>query len=368
MEVDTHINKCIVYIIESLPDGDLKTGRNLNEKLRQEWIYNDDYDSIYKVVDSKRELREILFEIAEIVKTKDNHTFYILQFEAHGSDKGMCLSSKEEISWGELFSLIRPINIYMNDTLLVVLSMCNSKSVAYNIEPRERSPFRGVVVSDMDLPAGYIDEIWEGFYKVVMSHFFEGKSSGHFSDFTPEHIWYLNQEFIFDIHSDLEEYHPELFVEMKDGKPTEKVYQPFNKNGFKWRNSHDKSVWDLWTKLPPRGEKVIITSSRKDALCIWANTGIPSVSLQSETASIKPQVMQELKDRFKTVYILYDNDYKQEAEKGTNPGREAAKAIAEQFDIVQIEIPTSYKAKDSSDLFKQYGKDIFLRVFKQLIK
>jgi hypothetical protein len=158
------------------------------------------------------------------------------------------------------------------------------------------------------------------------------------------------------------------FVEMKDGKPTEKVYQPFNKNGFKWRNSHDKSVWDLWTKLPPRGEKVIITSSRKDALCVWANTGIPSVSLQSETASIKPQVMQELKDRFKKVYILYDNDFKNEEEKGNNPGREAAKAIAEQFDIVQIEIPTSYKAKDSSDLFKQYGKDIFLKVFKQLIK
>ena len=158
------------------------------------------------------------------------------------------------------------------------------------------------------------------------------------------------------------------FVEMKDGNVTEKVYQPFNKNGFKWRKSHNKSVWDLWTKLPPRGEKVIITSSRKDALCIWANTGIPSVSLQSETASIKPQVMQELKDRFKTVYILYDNDYKQEIEKGANPGREAAKAIAAEFDIVQIEIPTSYKAKDSSDLYKQYGKEVFLRVFKQIIK
>jgi hypothetical protein len=78
--------------------------------------------------------------------------------------------------------------------------------------------------------------------------------------------------------------------------------------------------------------------------------------------------MQELKDRFKTVYILYDNDYKQEAEKGTNPGREAAKSIASEFGIVQIEIPSSYKAKDSSDLFKQYGKDIFLRVFKQIVK
>ena len=216
MEIDSHINKCIVYIIESLPDGDLKTGRNLNEKLKQEWIFNDDYDSVYKVVNSKGELRQILYEIEEIVKVKDNHTFYILQFDAHGSDKGMCLSSKEEISWSELFSLIRPINVYMNDTLLVVLSMCDSKNVAYNIEPRERSPFRGVVVSDMDLSAGYIDEIWEGFYKEVMKHFFESKTTGYFSDFTPEHIWFLNQEFIFDIHSNLEEYHPELFIKMKN--------------------------------------------------------------------------------------------------------------------------------------------------------
>ena len=157
------------------------------------------------------------------------------------------------------------------------------------------------------------------------------------------------------------------FVEMKDGKPTEKIYQPFNENGFKWRNSHDKSVWDLWTKLPPRGEKLIITSSRKDALCIWANTGIPSVSLQSETTNIKPQVMQQLKDRFKTVYILYDNDFRNEERTGNNPGREAAKSIAAAFGITQIEIPTEYRAKDSSDLYKKYGKEIFLKVFKQLI-
>ena len=78
--------------------------------------------------------------------------------------------------------------------------------------------------------------------------------------------------------------------------------------------------------------------------------------------------MQQLKDRFKKVYILYDNDFKNEAETGQNPGREAAKSIAEAFDIIQIEIPSSYKAKDSSDLYKQYGKDIFLRVLKQIIK
>ena len=35
MEINTRINKCVVYIIESLPDGDLKTGSNLYDKLRQ---------------------------------------------------------------------------------------------------------------------------------------------------------------------------------------------------------------------------------------------------------------------------------------------------------------------------------------------
>lgn len=143
------------------------------------------------------------------------------------------------------------------------------------------------------------------------------------------------------------------FVERKDGKITEKVYQPFNKEGMKWRSGHDSSVWDLWTKLPPEGDKLIITSSRKDALCIWANTGIPSVSLQSETTNIKPQVMEELKGRFKNIFILYDNDFGKEQ----NHGRIDAKKIVSLFNIQQIEIPDWFKAKDPSDLFKKWGKD-----------
>ena len=68
----------------------------------------------------------------------------------------------------------------------------------------------------MPLTAGYIDTIWDGFYKNVMSHFFENKTPRYFSDYTPEHIWFFNQEFIFDVHSDLEEYHPEYFADIKN--------------------------------------------------------------------------------------------------------------------------------------------------------
>lgn len=153
------------------------------------------------------------------------------------------------------------------------------------------------------------------------------------------------------------------FIERKDGKVTEKVYQPFNKEGMKWRSGHDGSVWDLWTKLPQTGNLVIITSSRKDALCLWAQTGIPSVSLQSETAMVKPQVMQELKERFKRVVILYDNDFS----KDKNYGRIDGTKLAELFGLEQIEIPTGYKCKDPSDLYHTFGGETVKNVITQLL-
>lgn len=154
------------------------------------------------------------------------------------------------------------------------------------------------------------------------------------------------------------------FVERKDGVCSEKVYQPYNQFGMKWRSGHDSSVWDLWTKLPPRGERCIITSSRKDALCIWANSGIPSVSLQGEAIGVKPQVMEELKGRFNEVFVLYDNDLKGEQ----NYGRIDGKRLAEKFGITQIEIPDMYMCKDISDLYKKYGRGIVVKVLTQLCK
>ena len=153
------------------------------------------------------------------------------------------------------------------------------------------------------------------------------------------------------------------FIERKDGIISEKVYQPFNKEGMKWRSGHDGSVWDLWTKLPQTGNLVIITSSRKDALCIWAQTGIPSVSLQSETAMVKPKVMEELKGRFKRVVILYDNDFN----KDKNYGRIDGIKLAELFNIEQIEIPTGYKCKDPSDLYHAFGGDTVRQVITNLL-
>ena len=154
------------------------------------------------------------------------------------------------------------------------------------------------------------------------------------------------------------------FIERKDGQITEKIYQPYNKDGMKWRSSNNKSIWDLWTFLPEKGENVIITSSRKDALCIWSNTHIPAVSPQSESTGLKKKVVEELKSRFRNVYVLYDNDFQNKE----NNGRIDGKKVAEEFDIIQIEIPNFYKSKDISDLYRNFGHETVLKVIKSLIK
>ena len=152
------------------------------------------------------------------------------------------------------------------------------------------------------------------------------------------------------------------YVEFKDNKESLKIYQPYSQK-YKWSNNHDSSVWDLWQQLPEKGEYLIITSSRKDALCIWANTGIPACSLQAESYFPKKQVIEELKNRFTHVFVLYDNDY----EKVDNPGRTLGAKIANEFGLTQIEIPSLYLSKDSSDLCKNHNPKLLIEVIYKLI-
>jgi hypothetical protein len=152
-----------------------------------------------------------------------------------------------------------------------------------------------------------------------------------------------------------------VYVEKKDGNITLKIYQPFSER-MKWLSKHDNSVWDLWDRLPPKGNKLIITSSRKDALCIWANTGIPSTCLQGEGYIPKEHIIQQLKDRFEVIYVLYDNDFHSDI----NNGRIFGKNLADKFNLIQIEIPTEWKCKDISDLCFNWGKDIVKQVITEL--
>ena len=170
------------------------------------------------------------------------------------------------------------------------------------------------------------------------------------------------------------------YVEFKEGKVTHKFYQPFNRDGFKWQNNHDRSVVSLWTKLPAKGEIVCICSSLKDALCVWSNTGIPSVAIQGEGYPLSQTAINELKRRFKRQIISLDGD---------DAGIKDSKKLAELTNFINLHCPIidtpekdssnitilkkygfqkKDKAKDWSDIYLYFGKEKFIETFKNLFK
>lgn len=154
-----------------------------------------------------------------------------------------------------------------------------------------------------------------------------------------------------------------VYIENKDNNITIKIYQPFASRENKFKNNHNNSVWDLWNNLPKKGDKLIITSSRKDAMCLWSNLGIPSICMQSESVKPNPKVIQELKDRFKEVYVLYDNDYSNP----DNPGQSYANLLCKDYHLHNIFIPSEYQSKDPSDLYKKVGKEEFIKIISNLL-
>ena len=143
------------------------------------------------------------------------------------------------------------------------------------------------------------------------------------------------------------------YVEHKEGKVTLKIYQPFNKAGYKWSNKHDKSVISLWTKVPEYGEQICICSSLKDALCLMANTGIPSLAIQGEGYRMSDTAISELKRRYKEIYILLDND-----EAGLKDGL----SLSESTGFTNVVLPKFEGGKDISDAFKILGKEKWLKL------
>lgn len=148
------------------------------------------------------------------------------------------------------------------------------------------------------------------------------------------------------------------FVEHKEGKVTLKIYQPYNKNGYKWANKHDRSVVSLWTKIPEYGDKVVICSSLKDALCLWANVGVPALAIQGEGYRISDTAISELKRRYREVFILLDND---------RVGLEDGERLARETGFINVVLPQFDGGKDVSDLYKSQGLIRFKLIINHLL-
>lgn len=112
-------------------------------------------------------------------------------------------------------------------------------------------------------------------------------------------------------------------------------------------------------QLPKDGKLLIITKSMKDVMCL-NSLGISAIAPNSENLFISDNVLEILKQRFKYIVVLYDNDL---------PGIHNMNKIRRQHpELVYTWIPRKYEAKDISDFYKKWKRYKTLEFIKESIK
>ncbi len=139
-----------------------------------------------------------------------------------------------------------------------------------------------------------------------------------------------------------------------------RIYFPKNqKTGYKFIGNVNMKTIQGYKQLPKKGKALVITKSMKDLL-VFYSLGIPAIAPNSENIFISDKVLEELKERFENIFLLFDNDL---------PGvRFTNKVRKEHPELIVTLIPRSSGAKDLSDYYLMYGKNKTLDLIKNFIE
>lgn len=113
-----------------------------------------------------------------------------------------------------------------------------------------------------------------------------------------------------------------------------------------------------YDQLPKQGKLLVITKSMKDVMCLYS-CGITACAPNSETQFLSDNVLDDLKQRFKHIVVLFDND-----ETGISFMNKLKKKHP---DLIYTWIPRRYNAKDISDYYKEYGRKETLNLIKEFV-
>ena len=125
-----------------------------------------------------------------------------------------------------------------------------------------------------------------------------------------------------------------------------KIYRPLASKYTKWRtNLTNRHVQGL-AELPQGGGGVlIITKSLKDVMCL-SEMGFNAIAAASETTFIPEDILDNLKQKWLKIYILYDRDI---------TGMKMARKYSKKYGIDAIFVNKKFRAKDISDAVRDNG-------------
>lgn len=137
-----------------------------------------------------------------------------------------------------------------------------------------------------------------------------------------------------------------------------KIYYP-KRTDYRFIGNISTKTIQGYRQLPKSGKLLVITKSLKDCACLYS-MGISAVAPQSETQFISDTILEDLKQRFEKIVLLFDSDL---------CGVHYTNVLRRKYDfLIPCIIPRRYEAKDISDFYKKYGRKETIEFIKKSFK
>ena len=158
-----------VYFLESLGPGDgLRTGTALFENVVMPWAASGGgiataHAKVHTVAELTGQLDLIAAHVTKYRRAP------VLQIDAHGSDKGLKLSSGEVIAWEALAEPLARINRACRFNLVVISAACFGWYMIKCLNPTGRAPAWGIVGPQTEIEAGFLYDAGKAFYETLFA-------------------------------------------------------------------------------------------------------------------------------------------------------------------------------------------------------
>lgn len=152
-----------LWVIESLPQGELRTGKRLVESQLEDAKRT---HPTLKVALEQPTTKSAFLIVLEKIRIESSKGEYpMIHLECHGCQRGLEVASGELVEWDELRNLLIEINRSCQLNLMIVVAACNGAHLIKVATALDAAPFWAIIGSEAEVSAGDIQDNFGEFYK-----------------------------------------------------------------------------------------------------------------------------------------------------------------------------------------------------------
>lgn len=156
-----------LWIIESLPSGELRTGKNLfdNQLDKAKQVQPDLVVELAEPITKAQ-----LFDVLKKIRSEAASGIYpMIHFECHGCEYGLATASGDLVEWDEIREILIEINRNTKLNLMIVIAACNGAHLIKVSTKLDAAPFWGIIGPEVEVTAGHIQRNFGRFYESFFS-------------------------------------------------------------------------------------------------------------------------------------------------------------------------------------------------------